>query len=105
MDHKPFVESEMKRIIAAGGRIQSNRINNRLTLSRALGDFSFKNNKSLKASEQLVIAYPDICFQNLTDDYEFIIMACDGVWDVLTNEKALEFVRTRVSQSIPPENV
>jgi protein phosphatase 2C family protein 2/3 len=95
----------MKRILSAGGRIQSNRVNGRLTLSRALGDFSFKKNKSLKTNEQIVIAYPDVDIQRLTEDHEFILMACDGVWDVFSNEKVLEFVRTRIAQCVPPENV
>ena len=104
-DHKPFVETEIKRVIAAGGRIQSNRVNGRLTLSRALGDFPFKKNKLLKANEQIIIAYPDVIIQKVSEDHEFLLMACDGVWDVYTSEKALEFVRTRIAQLIPPENV
>lgn len=43
--------------------------------------------------------------QKLTGSHEFIVLACDGIWDVLSNEEVLEFVRTRIAQQIPPETV
>jgi serine/threonine protein phosphatase PrpC len=54
VDHKPNDPEEMKRIIAAGGWVDACRVNGNLALSRALGDFIFKNNDSLKAEEQIV---------------------------------------------------
>jgi len=74
-----------------------------LALSRALGDFVFKKNESKKAEEQIVTAYPDVDIKDLTSDHEFIVLACDGIWDVLSNEEVLEFVRSRIAQLIPPE--
>lgn len=53
-DHKPANESEAKRIIAAGGWVEFNRVNGNLALSRALGDFIFKRNDSKSAEEQIV---------------------------------------------------
>ncbi|XP_013793509.1 probable protein phosphatase 2C T23F11.1 [Limulus polyphemus] len=44
-DHKPGNEAETKRIIAAGGWVEFNRVNGNLALSRALGDFVFKKNE------------------------------------------------------------
>jgi len=41
----------------------------------------------------------------LTRDHEFILLACDGIWDVLSNEEVLEFVRSRIALNIPPETV
>lgn len=49
-----------------------------LALSRALGDFEFKQNTSLTAEEQAVTANPDIIERRLLDSDEFVIVACDG---------------------------
>lgn len=104
-DHKPNNELETKRILAAGGWVEFNRVNGNLALSRALGDFVFKKNENKKAEDQIVTAYPDVDTKDLTSDHEFIILACDGIWDVLSNEEVLEFVRTRIAQQIEPEIV
>ncbi len=42
---------------------------------------------------------------DLTPEYEFVVLACDGIWDVLTNEEVVEFVRSRVAQKMQPEIV
>lgn len=102
-DHKPNNELEAKRIVAAGGWVEFNRVNGNLALSRALGDFVFKKNEDKKAEDQIVTAYPDVHVRDLTSDHEFIVLACDGIWDVLSNEEVLEFVRTRIAQQISPE--
>ena len=39
----------------------------------------------------------------LDDTDEFIILGCDGIWDCLTNEKAVEFVRERITEKTPTE--
>jgi len=49
-----------------------------LALSRALGDFEFKQNGTLSAEKQVVTADPDIIFHEKTDEDEFLILACDG---------------------------
>ena len=104
-DHKPNNELESKRIVAAGGWVEFNRVNGNLALSRALGDFVFKKNETKKAEEQIVTAFPDVEVKELTKDHEFILLACDGIWDVLSNEEVLDFVRNRIALNIPPETV
>ena len=49
-----------------------------LALSRAIGDFRYKKNDSLQPEKQIVTADPDIEQHVLTDDEEFLILACDG---------------------------
>ncbi|KAI0228535.1 putative protein phosphatase 2C T23F11.1 [Lamellibrachia satsuma] len=104
-DHKPSNESETKRIIAAGGWVEFNRVNGNLALSRALGDFVFKKNDTKKPEEQIVTAQPDVVVRDLTDDHEFLILACDGIWDVLSNQEVVDFVRGRIANKIEPETI
>ena len=51
------------------------------------------------------VACPDIVCRTVTLDYEFIVMACDGIWDVLSNEEVIDFVRSRLAQQMDPESV
>lgn len=85
-DHKPNNEKEHKRICDAGGFVECNRVNGNLALSRALGDFMFKRNTTKIPEEQIVTAYPDVTEREITEDWEFAVLACDGIWDVLRNE-------------------
>lgn len=63
------------------------RVNGSLNLSRALGDMEYKQSKHLPPAEQIVTAYPDVRQLQLGADVEFMILACDGIWDVLTNQQ------------------
>lgn len=85
-DHKPNNEKELKRICEGGGFVEYNRVNGNLALSRALGDFVFKRNPDKIPEEQIVTAYPDIEERDITEDWEFAVLACDGIWDVMQNE-------------------
>ena len=46
-DHKPGDPLEKERIISAGGYVEQNRVNGNLALSRAVGDFAFKQNANM----------------------------------------------------------
>jgi len=105
IDHKPNDPEELKRICAAGGWVDACRVNGNLALSRALGDFIFKNNDSLQAEEQIVTAFPDVVEIQITDEHEFIVLACDGIWDVLSSEQVVGFCRARLAEGISPEKV
>ena len=85
-DHKPNSPDEMKRVIKAGGFVGNGRINGTLNLSRAIGDLEFKQNKDLKPEDQMVTAKPDIRRIELCEDDEFVILACDGIWDCMTSQ-------------------
>ena len=50
-------------------------------------------------------ACPDVVTKPITPDHEFMILACDGIWDVLTNEEVVEFIRARIAQRMEPEIV
>ncbi|EFN51820.1 hypothetical protein CHLNCDRAFT_9625, partial [Chlorella variabilis] len=96
LDHKPILFEEAKRIIKAGGFVRDNRINGALNVSRTIGDLDFKRNAELSHREQMVVATPDIEQFSLEEGDEFLIVACDGIWDVLTNQEAVDFVRKRL---------
>jgi protein phosphatase PTC2/3 len=97
-DHKPDNEEEKKRIEAAEGFVSFSRTNGVLSLSRALGDFDYKMNDRIGPEKQIITAFPDIREEPLTDKTEFIITACDGIWDCLSNEEAVKRIREQISQ-------
>ncbi|XP_057843574.1 probable protein phosphatase 2C 60 isoform X2 [Cryptomeria japonica] len=96
-DHKPELENERERILRAGGFIHAGRVNGSLNLARAIGDMEFKQNKFLSADKQIVTADPDINNVDLCEDDEFIVLACDGVWDVMTSQQVVDFVRENIN--------
>lgn len=92
-DHKPYNSSERNRIESAGGFVQWNRVDGDLAVSRALGDFSYKNRPDLPAPQQKISPEPDIEIHERTDGDDVLLLACDGLWDVLSTEEAVNEVR------------
>lgn len=110
-DHKPEDAREQARIYAAGavvemGRVSSRHTSSALNLTRAIGDLDFKKNPHKGPKEQAVTAWPDIKTLELdTSDHEFMILACDGIWDCLDNQQAVDFVRARLPKKTAGEKV
>ncbi|KAG0674388.1 Protein phosphatase 2C 2 [Pichia californica] len=99
-DHKPTNEGEKNRIVNAGGFVDMGRVNGNLALSRGIGDFEFKDSKLLPPEEQAVTALPDVLEHNLnTENDEFIVLACDGIWDCLTSQQVVDFVRKYIKEN------
>lgn len=94
IDHKLDNEKEKARIAKAGGKIDNNRINGGLNLSRSIGDFGYKADKNLSPDEQLVICKPDITVTARSPQDEYIIIGCDGIFDAFgsNNQGAVEMV-------------
>lgn len=89
-DHKPNREDEYARIKASGGKVfewNGHRVFGVLAMSRSIGD------RYLKPS---VIPEPEVMFVPRAREDECLIMASDGLWDVMTNEEACEVVRKRL---------
>ena len=95
-DHTTYDAAEEARIAAAGGFVRSGRVNGRLAPSRAIGDFEFKNNAELPPEQQVMTAFPDVTEHAITPDDEFLVLACDGIWDCQSSQRVIEFVRRRV---------
>ena len=97
-DHKPSSDTERARIVGAGGYIEYGRVNGNLALSRALGDFEFKKNYALTPQKQVITADPDVMEHAITEEDEFLVLACDGIWDCLSSQQVVDFIRLRVSE-------
>ena len=95
-DHKPDDAPELARIKNAGGYVQDGRVQGNLNLSRCLGDFEYKKNFDIPPKDQMITADADIKTETLTPEDEFVILACDGVWDILSNQEAVDFVSQRI---------
>ncbi|KAJ0394138.1 hypothetical protein P43SY_000058 [Pythium insidiosum] len=97
VDHKPDVEFEKQRIVAAGGTVFRGRVCGGVAVARSFGDYWFKKNDKLKPHQQLVTAEPCVRMQRRdpTAD-EFLVLACDGVYDVLSNDQLRKFIRSKL---------
>ncbi|KAG8190492.1 hypothetical protein JTE90_006666 [Oedothorax gibbosus] len=93
-DHKPINPGEKERIQKAGGSVMIQRVNGSLAVSRALGDYEYKRVKGKGPCEQLVSPEPEVNVVERDNDLdEFLVLACDGVWDVLTNSEICDHIR------------
>ena len=82
----------------AGGFVtKEGRINGNLNLSRSLGDLKYKQSECLSKAHQMITAEPDVMVVDLLPDDRFIILACDGVWDCLSNQDAVSWLLQRMS--------
>lgn len=94
-DHKPSNLPELERIGTAGGFVKSKRVDGDLAVSRGLGDFAFKGQADFPHRKQKVIFDPDILvYPRDEQNDEFIVLACDGVWDVASNGQCSEMIQT-----------
>ncbi|XP_043272274.1 protein phosphatase 1G [Venturia canescens] len=104
LDHKPEDEPEMERIVKAGGKVTADgRVNGGLNLSRALGDHAYKQNITLPPEQQMISALPDV--RHIAIDLErdeFMILACDGIWNFMSSQEVVSFVRPRLTNSDKP---
>ena len=90
-DHKPTCADEKARIIAAGGFVcEGGRIDGMLAVSRAIGDFEFKTNNQISQLEQKVSCLPEIVIRERQPNDSLLVLACDGVWDVMDNGQCAE---------------
>lgn len=83
-DHKASDAQEAKRITDAGGFVMNNRVNAVLAVTRSLGDSAMK---------EFVVGAPYTTETTLTDEDTFLIVACDGLWDVVEDQDAVDLVR------------
>ncbi|KAL8438419.1 hypothetical protein ACSSS7_000162 [Eimeria intestinalis] len=108
-DHKPELEDERKRILAAGGRIAALQEDGQpcgplrvwlqsedlpgLAMSRSLGD--------TLACRAGVISEPEVTVLNLSPADRFLLLATDGVWEFISNEEAVQTLKPFVEARDP----
>lgn len=97
-DHKPELPEELARITAAGSFVIEGRVNGNINLSRSLGDLEYKGVPNMPAERQAVTAMPDVRSVRLTPDDDFLVMCCDGIWDILSSQECVNFIYERLGQ-------
>jgi protein phosphatase 2C family protein 2/3 len=114
-DHKCSRPDERARIVAAGGQVIRDRLHGVLAVSRAFGDAEHKRLRGVEMwgrefSADPLTAEPEIVTRRLGrarerekaggggggGGDEFVVLACDGIWDVMTSQQAVNFVRRRL---------
>lgn len=104
-DHKPESPEERVRIEAAGGHVENNRVNGQLAMSRAIGDYSYKQQADRKVDEQLVIPVPDVVSKERVPEDRFVVLACDGIFDVLSNQELVSIISEELKKGEKPEKI
>ena len=94
-DQRPSCSTELARIERAGGFVEDGYINGHLGVSRAFGDFHIEGLKGDPDGGEPgpLIVEPEVERWSLRSEDEFIIVACDGLWDVFSSQNAVDFAR------------
>ncbi|KAL3634689.1 hypothetical protein CASFOL_021743 [Castilleja foliolosa] len=99
-DHRPTCQVERKRVEDLGGKIEYGYLNGELAVTRALGDWYMK---LPFGSASPLTAEPEFQLTLLTEDDEFLIIGCDGIWDVMSNQEAVGLVRRELMNHRDPQ--
>lgn len=118
-DHKPRHMGELIRINDNGGTVSLGRVGGILALSRAFGDFQFKRSiayteqqlqdggrKHIPIQESQVTVEPDVLPHKIdfsTD--EFLVLACDGIWDIYSNKSLVDLIRYHLSLGLKLDQI
>jgi len=93
-DHRP-ASNELQRIKRAGGFVNNRGyVMNVLAITRCIGDGDVK-----KINPNVIINTPDIQHRSLNENDKFLILGCDGLWDVMTNEQVEKYLISHVIQN------
>ncbi|KAG2790744.1 hypothetical protein Pcac1_g397 [Phytophthora cactorum] len=97
--HTPDLSSERDRILKAKGQISKGRIYGMLGVSRAFGDIDFKTGRGEfknRFNGDLVCATPDLVVHEVKSQDEFMVLGCDGLYDVMEPQDVVNFVRAKL---------
>jgi protein phosphatase 2C family protein 2/3 len=99
-DHKPDSSSERLRIEKLGGVVYDGYLNGQLSVARALGDWHMKRSKG---SSCPLSGEPELTEMVLSEEDEFLILGCDGLWDVMSSQCAVTMARKELMLHNDPE--
>nr|CCA22084.1 calcium/calmodulindependent protein kinase kinase pu [Albugo laibachii Nc14] len=88
-DHKASNPAEKERVEKSGGFVHNGRLDGILAISRGFGDLAHKQDGHL-------IATPDVYEHVVTPEDEFLLLASDGLFDVLTSQQAVNFIAKKL---------
>lgn len=102
-DHKPDNPEELERIKKFGGKVTLGRLQSRLAVSRAFGDFEYKlvgtDTDKEKMQGSLVSIEPEITQVYINPQLdEFLLIACDGLFDAYSSQQAVDLIREKLIQ-------
>ena len=115
-DHRPSDPQERARVEKAGGYVEGGRVGGSLGVARSFGDLQYKSvgeevlvsnvrnddvgkdldfaKQHLWGEHQQVVSRPEVVHLEVRQgQHEFVVMASDGLWDVLSNDEVCNFVR------------
>lgn len=123
-DHKPQNIGELIRINDNGGTVSLGRVGGVLALSRAFSDFQFKrgvvykntnpmrisangnHNSPTPPQEAQVSVEPDVLMHKLDfNKDEFLVLACDGIWDIYNNTRLIQFIKYHLMQGMKLDGI
>jgi len=111
-DHLPSLEHEFLRITKAGGFVSSGRVDGALAISRAFGDFAFKDNMMLPLASQRVtnhlklpifnlsyllllcqvVSTPDVVRVDNVGGNDLVLLCCDGIFECMSSQQVATFI-------------
>ncbi|QHO06572.1 hypothetical protein HN51_065432 [Arachis hypogaea] len=99
-DHRPSYLPEQRRVEELGGFIYDGYLNGDLSVTRSLGNWKLKYPFETVLPR---IVVPDIQVVTLTEKDEFLIIGCDGIWDVMSSQEVVRFVHRQLIRHDDPQ--
>uniref|UniRef100_A0A803Q8E8 protein-serine/threonine phosphatase n=1 Tax=Cannabis sativa TaxID=3483 RepID=A0A803Q8E8_CANSA len=97
-DHRPCCIKEKTRVESLGGFVDDGYLNGQLGVTRALGDWHLEGMKEMGDIGGPLSAEPELRLFTLTKDDEFLIIGSDGIWEVFSNQNAVDIARKKLQE-------
>ena len=73
--------------------VEDGRVDGIIAISRAIGDWEYKS-ATLEPAKMAVSSFPEVRSYEINPQLDYIITACDGIWDCMTSQQAVDFIST-----------